>query len=664
MVNNSLRFRSSASAYLNRTGGTPTNGQKFTLSFWLKRGTLTTSSAQWFFTGGAANNVSLIGFPANSDTLAVYQTDSVGQGQVTTAVLRDPSAWYSVVIAVDTTQASNTDRIKIYINNVQQATSVSGTVTQNSTWGLNSANVLNIGRYGSGVNSNYLDGYLAEVNFIDGQALTPNSFGTFNSYGVWQPITYGGSYGTNGFYLPFTNKTSTTTLGYDFSPAGNNWTTNNISLGATVIQSFTSSGTWTAPTGVTSANYLVVAGGAGSSQIGGGGGAGGFLTGALTVVPGTTYTVTVGAGGTGSSANGSNSVFSSVTASGGGYGGGFTGAGGSGGSGGGSGGRGPNAGGSATSGQGNAGGASTGTGQMGGAGGGGAGAAGSNSGSSGSGLNGANGGNGLASSISGSSVTYAGGGGGANDVSGTTSGSGGSGGGGAGGNQANGTNGTANTGGGGGGSGYPASALTSGGSGIVIISYTNPASSTNDSMTDVPTLTSATAANYAVLNPLNYSTGTLSNGNLQWSSSSATGNGCFATMAFDIASSSQYYWEFTLVSGDVVFGIAPTTLAPTNTSRPGSYSYYAGTGNKYSGTSSSAYGSSYTAGNVIGIAVGNGTITFYKNGTSQGTAFTGLTGIFTPAIFEVSGTYTANFGQQPFVYTPPSGFVALNTYNI
>ena len=75
---------------------------------------------------------------------------------------------------------------------------------------------------------------MAEVNFIDGQALAPTAFGTVNSYGVWQPITYGGSYGTNGFRLPFTNNASTTTLGYDFSPQGNNWTTNNISVTAGV----------------------------------------------------------------------------------------------------------------------------------------------------------------------------------------------------------------------------------------------------------------------------------------------------------------------------------------------------------------------------------------------------------------------------------------------
>jgi hypothetical protein len=163
---------------------------------------------------------------------------------------------------------------------------------------------------------------------------------------------------------------------------------------------------------------------------------------------------------------------------------------------------------------------------------------------------------------------------------------------------------------------------------------------------------------------LNFSTGTVSNGNLQWASTAGAGNGCFSTFAFNIASSTElYYWEFTLVSGDTTLGIAPTTLAPSSTARAGSYSYYT-SGSKYSGTSPSAYGSSYTAGDTIGVAVGNGSITFYKNGVSQGVAFSSLTGTFTPAIWEVSCTVSANFGQRPFTYTAPSGYVALNTYNL
>jgi hypothetical protein len=176
---------------------------------------------------------------------------------VTNAVFRDPSAWYYVSLVCDTTQALASNRLNIYVNGVLQTYSTDDRATyisQNADSAINSTTIHEIGRNGS--DANFFDGYLTEVNFIDGQALTPNSFGTFNSFGVWQPITYGGSYGTNGFYLPFSNTTSTTTLGFDFSPQGNNWTTNNISLTAGVTyDSMTDVPTLTS---TTAANYAVM----------------------------------------------------------------------------------------------------------------------------------------------------------------------------------------------------------------------------------------------------------------------------------------------------------------------------------------------------------------------------------------------------------------------
>jgi len=253
LTTNSLRFRASATAYLNRTGSTATNAQKATYSFWFKRGTLTTG--QWLFTGGASSAVSLIGFNGSSDAFSVLLTDTSGEGNITTALFRDPSAWYHFVIAIDTTQATTADRAKIYVNGVlQTVTLANGGIGINSNWGFNTANTLNIGRYIGA--SSYTDGYMTDINFIDGQALTPFSFGTTSDLGVWQPIRYGGSYGTNGFYLPFTNTTSTTTLGYDFSPNGNNWTTNNISLTAgSTYDSMTDVPTLTS---ATAANYCTL----------------------------------------------------------------------------------------------------------------------------------------------------------------------------------------------------------------------------------------------------------------------------------------------------------------------------------------------------------------------------------------------------------------------
>ena len=241
----SLRFRSSASAFLSRTPKVAGNTTTFTYSVWAKRGAL--SANQYLFWGG--NNCNFGFGLVGTDDIGGNLRGTGGTNYFfnTIGVFRDPSAWYHVVWAVDTTQATDTNRLKIYVNGVQQTLSV--TYPPQNTVQLSTAQ-RNIG---SESGRYYYDGYMTEVNFIDGAALTPSSFGTFNSYGVWQPITYGGSYGTNGFYLTFGNNTSTTTLGYDTSPQGNNWTTNNISLTAgTTYDSMTDVPTLTS---ATVANY-------------------------------------------------------------------------------------------------------------------------------------------------------------------------------------------------------------------------------------------------------------------------------------------------------------------------------------------------------------------------------------------------------------------------
>lgn len=235
-INNSLRFRSSASAYLNRTAGTPTNNLIWTWSAWVKRGAL--SSLQNLFEGYySASNWTLLFF--NSDnTLYFYNVvGGVDWDFTTTAVFRDPSAWYHVVLAYDSTQATASNRVRIYVNGVEQAgSSPSGQTPQNQASYINYASTAqNIGKRTDG--PYYLDSYLAEVNFIDGVQLTPSSFGTTDAYGIWQPIPYTGAYGNNGFYLPFTDNSALTTssnvgLGKDFSGNGNYWVTNNISITA------------------------------------------------------------------------------------------------------------------------------------------------------------------------------------------------------------------------------------------------------------------------------------------------------------------------------------------------------------------------------------------------------------------------------------------------
>ena len=435
----SLRFRASASASLSKTPAA-SNRQIWTWSGWVKRGQL--GAYQQIFgayigSGSTDTNYFELSF---SSTDFIQATGYSTIYRRTSAVYRDPSAWYHIVVALDTTQATGSNRIKVYVNGSQvTAFGTSNDPTQNSNLGIN-------GNYPHGIgavpaNTSYLDGYLTEVNFIDGQALTPSSFGSTNALtGVWQPAAYTGSYGTNGFYLPFTDNSALTTasnvgLGKDFSGNANYWVTNNISITA--------------------------------------------------------------------------------------------------------------------------------------------------------------------------GVTY-------------------------------------------------------------------------DSMTDVPTLTSATAANFAVGNPLaaqlasSWNIATMQAGNLNWGSAADNQNKVgMATMSM---TSGKYYWEITIGSN---FPASSTFLGITKENQQSVSKstgvYYRNDGQKVIDSTSSAYGASYTSGDVIGLAYDAtaGTLVCYKNNSSQGTLYssgTGFSWIPTMSCDNAGSGVTyfnnVNFGQRPFTYTAPTGFVALNTYNL
>ncbi len=233
-IDRSLRFRSSASAYLNRTPASAGNQQKWTISKWMKRGKLGVFQ-RVFGAGTVSTNETGVDLTSN-DQIQVYQWVSTAFtfNVTTTQALRDPSAWYHVIVAFDTTQATASDRIKIYINGVQVTSFASTSYPSlNYSAGVNSTVIHELGFTNGGSAPDYFDGYLAEVNFIDGQALTPSSFGeTATETGVWVPKKYTGTYGTNGFYLNFSDNTSATTLAYDKSGNANNWTANNISTTA------------------------------------------------------------------------------------------------------------------------------------------------------------------------------------------------------------------------------------------------------------------------------------------------------------------------------------------------------------------------------------------------------------------------------------------------
>ena len=421
-LENSLRFRKSASAYLSRTPATAGNRKTFTFSFWVKRGT---GSKDGLYQCGTAGALGVITFSA-ADQFALTLSSGVATTLITTQVFRDPSAWYHIVVSIDTTLATASDRAKIYVNG-EQVTSFASTnyPTLNYDTFFNMAVLNTLNR--SLAASAYTDAYITEYNFVDGQALTASDFGETNAItGVWQPIEYTGTYGTNGFYI--NGSTSGTTV-LDESSNSNNWASNNMNL--------------------------------------------------------TTSTAT----------------------------------------------------------------------------------------------------------------TY-------------------------------------------------------------------------DIMTDVPTLTDADTANYAVLNPLNVSSGlSITQANLLVSKSTNATRALFSTIG---ASSGKFYWEVTWNSvganDAATTGIAIPTYSNTGGIGGSGSIGYLQDGRKQVNGTVSAYGDRVVANDIIGVALDldAGTLVFYNNNVSQGTAATGITGEYMAAcsMYNSGDGFYINFGQRPFAYTIPTGYLKLNTFNL
>ena len=233
VIEKSLRFNRGDSPYLSKAQVNPTSNQIASVSVWLKRTDISTDNT--FFDNYQGTNdrlsISLLS-STDGDALSVYQRDSSGIVCLltTTQVFRDPTSWYHLLIAFDTTQSTEADRVKIYVNGTQVTSFSSSTYfSQNHNLRVGPGYTTNIGRYGAG--SNYFGGYLAEFNYIDGQQLSPTDVGfTEFQTGSWKPKRYEGSYGNNGFRLDFSDNSSTTALGIDKSPNGNDYTTNNFSV--------------------------------------------------------------------------------------------------------------------------------------------------------------------------------------------------------------------------------------------------------------------------------------------------------------------------------------------------------------------------------------------------------------------------------------------------
>ena len=217
-----------ATTYLTRTQGTPTDAKKYTFSTWVKLGRLKTDHDFMFGVRNDANNNNNFYFRSASD-FVLTQENVVGGTAVgyfyTNRKFRDVSAWYHIVVAVDTSQVTSSNRVKVYVNGVQE-TSFSSILypTLNSNDIINtSGSLVFIGQKGGSYG--YLDGLMTHINFIDGLAYDASYFGETDSLtGIWKPITSPSvTYGTNGFFLKFASSGS---MGTDSSGNSNNFTVN------------------------------------------------------------------------------------------------------------------------------------------------------------------------------------------------------------------------------------------------------------------------------------------------------------------------------------------------------------------------------------------------------------------------------------------------------
>ncbi len=249
VISRSLRFSSGDSSYLNRTPSSAGNRRTYTWSGWVKRSALG-SGTYYFLTAVDSPNADILGVEADS----LYWYNAYSGAVTSTDKFRDPSAWYHIIFAVDSTQLTDSNRVKMYANG-RQITSFSSTLwpSLNRDFAINAGVAHQMGRYFTTSGSNF---YLADINFIDGQALTPSDFGEYDDNNVWQPIEYSGSYGTNGFHLDFSDTSSDAALGTDTSGNSNTWTVNNLTAASGVGPGITTTvpedltGNWTGIIGI------------------------------------------------------------------------------------------------------------------------------------------------------------------------------------------------------------------------------------------------------------------------------------------------------------------------------------------------------------------------------------------------------------------------------
>ena len=223
-IDNSLMFNDNDSAYLSKTLGSNGNQKTFTWSAWIKRGNIGTSQ---FLFDVHANAQHHSHFYISSGNVPAVYTANGNYSFSTKNRLADPAAWYHLVFRIDTTDGTNSNRVRIYINGTEATYDSYSTISQNTNFEINgNGSACSIGRRNAG---DYFDGYMAEIFFCDGQSYAPTVFGEYSSTSpsVWIPKNCKDdlSFGTHGYYFPFDDSSD---LGDDESGTGNDFAENNI----------------------------------------------------------------------------------------------------------------------------------------------------------------------------------------------------------------------------------------------------------------------------------------------------------------------------------------------------------------------------------------------------------------------------------------------------
>ena len=221
-ISNSLRFNDGDSPKLTRTNASGGDRQKFTISFWTKRANI--GSTHIFFDAGTSTSTD-----SGSFSCSINSSDKlfIGGGATsfrqTNRLFRDVSAWYHIVIAIDTTDSTADDRIKIYVNGVQETSfTTNNAISLNQNTPVNESSKVHQICNRQKSSSLPFDGYMTEFHFIDGAQKAQTDFGEFDDNGVWIPKKYTGTYGTNGFFMEFQQTgTSANSSGIGADTSGN-----------------------------------------------------------------------------------------------------------------------------------------------------------------------------------------------------------------------------------------------------------------------------------------------------------------------------------------------------------------------------------------------------------------------------------------------------------